>query len=74
MDNTADKDYDEFLTFVHEESVITDDYSSPRRPIANCFCCASSRFDIIIFVWGRRTIIICYHTLFMNPHRNIDHT
>lgn len=29
MDNTADKDYDEFLTFVHEESVITDDYSSP---------------------------------------------
>ena len=29
MENTTDKDYDEFLTFVHSESVITDDYSVP---------------------------------------------
>ena len=29
MDNSKDKDYDEFLTFVHSESVITDDYSVP---------------------------------------------
>jgi len=28
MENSKDKDYDEFLTFVHSESVVTDDYST----------------------------------------------
>ena len=31
MENTTDKDYDKFLTFVHSESVITDDYSNPKN-------------------------------------------
>jgi len=28
MDNSKDKDYDEFLTFVHSESAVTEDYTS----------------------------------------------
>ena len=28
MESSKDKDYDEFLTFVHSESVVTDDYST----------------------------------------------
>ena len=28
MENTTDKDYDKFLTFVHSESAVTEDYTS----------------------------------------------
>jgi len=33
MENTTDKDYDEFLTFVHSESAVTEEYttSNPKN-------------------------------------------
>ena len=31
MENTTDKDYDEFLTFVHSESAVTEDYTSKNN-------------------------------------------